>query len=51
MGDAPPKVSLQRPVGPVREGRLLEGVDLAHNLRYGPWGRRETGEEEEEKGK
>lgn len=48
LGDAPPKVSLQRPVLPVREGRLPEGVDLTHNLRYVPWLHREVGEEQTE---
>lgn len=35
-GDAAPKVRLQLLVRAVRERRLLEGVDLAHNLRYAP---------------
>lgn len=36
LGDAPLKVRLQRPVVVIREGRLLEGVDLTHNLCYVP---------------
>lgn len=43
LGDAPPKVRLQLPVGAVREGGLLEGLDLAHHLRDVPWRGRETG--------
>lgn len=35
-GDPASKVGLQLPVGAVRVHSLLEGVDLAHNLRYAP---------------
>lgn len=48
LRDAPPKVRLQRPVLAVREGRLPEGVDLTHNLRYVPWLRREMRQEQTE---
>lgn len=47
LGDAPPQVPLQPPVGAVREGGLLEGLDLTHKLRYVPW----WGSEKEEKEK
>lgn len=36
LGDAPPEVGLQRLVVAVRESRLLEGVDLTHDLGYVP---------------
>lgn len=48
LGDAALKVRLQLPVGAVREGSILEGVDLTHNLGDVP-GSRGTGREEKQK--